>query len=207
MTQPAGEAAVAQVVPTAEMQTTAPVTGVAATPTPSHVDIKTLTTQVREMAGVENMNDLRKLLQFNWLTLEGEKVWAWGKPAPLNKLYTVIAMFMMEREVRVYAAPTEKGPYLCWRLNKDAPSYGVEGMTLEVFKQELADELTSLAEDMEIRDIGRAEGLADAADYIKTLVAAGGLDKTGNQMSLQQIADAIENDAIDGEGADEEEGE
>jgi hypothetical protein len=197
MTQPA------QVEAAPSTAATPPTNG-AETDTHAPLTTKALATQIREAAGV-NMSDLRKLQRFSWLSLQGEVAWTWGGASPLSKDYQVLAMFDDVKEVRAYAAPTvPNAPYVCYKLNKDTPSYGVETMSLDVFRNAMVDELESLAEDTDVRELGRLDGREEAVEYIRKLAENGGLDESGAALTLAQIADKLEAEADLGEDEEAE---
>lgn len=161
------------------------------------IDVNTLTAEIRGMAQVE-MSELRKLVQFNWMTLQGLQAWEWGKPSPINATYTVIAMFKGEREIRAYGVPTKKGPYVCYLLSTEAPTYSVESMSLEVFKSEVADELSELAAEMDRRELGRLDEREDIVAWLRSAETIQNLG--GDPGHTARIGDAIEK----GVHADEE---
>jgi len=165
---------------------------------------KELADEIKQEADVQ-MADLRKLMRFQW----GDTPWEWGKPAPVNNQYIVMAMFHSEssEEVRAYAAPLKPGPYVCYILRKDAPSYGVETMSLATFRESVVDELNSLEAEMSPRDIGRAEGREECVEYLRNLAKNGGIDAaTGAALTLEQIAQKLDDEAdVEDDGAEGDE--
>src|SRR5215469_14208897 len=161
-----------------------------------------LAAQIKEAAGVD-MKDLRKLMSFNWVGIDGVVLmWVWGKPVPVNSKYLVMAMFDAGDEVRAYAAPLEGGPFLCYVVRKAYPSYGVESMSLETFRNAVIDELESLEAELEVRDVGRLEGRQEAVEFLRELSAKGGVDASGKAMTLEDIAKALEDGVDVGDDAD-----
>lgn len=185
MTQPAEAAALEAVAPDTSTPQPAPVPAKQLSP-------KELADEIKAEANVATA-DLRKLTRFQW----GDMVWEWGKYSPVNKAYVVMAMFHAADadEVRAYAAPVEKGPYICYVIRKDAPAYGVESMSLATFRESVVDELNALEADASPRDIGRDEGRAECVEYIRQLAANGGLDTSGAALTLEQIAQKLEDEA------------
>jgi hypothetical protein len=151
-----------------------------------------LAAEIRAMAQVD-MSEVRKLVKWNWLSLDGMQAFDHGKKVPLNTNYTLMAMFRDDKEVRAYAAPVVEGaPYVCFVLTRDAPSYGVEQMSLDVFKNEVADELSELASGMERRELGRLDEREDVVAFLRSPDAAG--------KTVEQLAAAIEaEEHIEGE--------
>jgi len=79
------------------------------------------------------------------------------KKAKLSAELTVFAIFEDDSEFRVYALPTsesggETPPPTRFRLCKTAAVYSIAAMNIEVFKAEIADEWTAVAEGVAIGD-------------------------------------------------------
>jgi hypothetical protein len=79
------------------------------------------------------------------------------KKARLSSELTVFAIFEDDAEFRIYALPTsesggETPPPTRFRLCKTAAVYSIAAMNIEVFKAEIADEWTAVAEGVAMGD-------------------------------------------------------
>jgi hypothetical protein len=111
-----------------------------------------LAKEIEERSGVDPA-DMPRLAHFVWFSVMngGPTLFTVGQPLPFKKATVVYAMFQNDEVVRVYVLATAQeddksaAPPSRYTFSKQAPTYSVEVMTLEVFMDEIADEWQAAA--------------------------------------------------------------
>lgn len=114
-----------------------------------------------------------------------------GEPLGLNRDFSVFTFFADDEEIRVYCILNNEKPTIkpltlcrCYLLSRSQPTYVCQGMSLDVFKQCIADEWSEVATGL---NTGEAM-LQSIVDYI---------DSLPEDYSLKKLRDDIEAGTID----------
>jgi hypothetical protein len=109
-----------------------------------------LAKEIEERSGVIAA-DMPRLAHFVWFSGPNGQptVMTGGQPLPFKANSLVYAMFQNDEVVRAYvlgaASMDQSAPPSRYTFSKQAPTYSVEVMTLEVFMDEIADEWQAAA--------------------------------------------------------------
>jgi hypothetical protein len=116
------------------------------------ITVATLMAEIVEMSGVD-FSSVPIGKTYGWFN---KLLFRLGAPSPLSDRMGVVAMFQNETEVRVYLYPIanpkdarEQEELACTRytLSKAAATFFSEVLALEIFKAEIAEELSLLSQE------------------------------------------------------------